>query len=53
MRDVLEACGGNRTRAAEILRISPVTLWRRLGRDQPGTPYDESGVDGAEGLKGA
>jgi two-component system, NtrC family, response regulator HydG len=31
IREVLEACGGNRTRAAEILGLSPVTLWRRLG----------------------
>ncbi len=33
IREVLEACGGNRTRAAEVLGLSPVTLWRKLGRD--------------------
>ncbi len=33
IREVLEACGGNRTRAAEMLGLSPVTLWRKLGRD--------------------
>jgi DNA-binding NtrC family response regulator len=33
IREVLEACGGNRTRAAEVLGVSPVTLWRKLGRE--------------------
>jgi DNA-binding NtrC family response regulator len=33
IREVVEACGGNRTRAAEILGLSPVTLWRRLGKE--------------------
>jgi DNA-binding NtrC family response regulator len=33
IREVLDACGGNRTRAAEVLGLSPVTLWRRLGKD--------------------
>jgi DNA-binding NtrC family response regulator len=33
IREVLEACGGNRKRAAEILGLSPVTLWRKLGKD--------------------
>jgi len=29
---VLELCGGNRTKAAKILGITPVTLWRKLGK---------------------
>jgi DNA-binding NtrC family response regulator len=33
IREVLEACGGNRTRAAEVLGLSPVTLWRKLGKE--------------------
>jgi DNA-binding NtrC family response regulator len=33
IREVLDACGGNRTRAAEILGLSPVTLWRKLGKE--------------------
>jgi DNA-binding NtrC family response regulator len=33
IREVLDACGGNRTRAAEVLGLSPVTLWRRLGKE--------------------
>jgi transcriptional regulator with PAS, ATPase and Fis domain len=36
IREVLEACGGNRTRAAEILGLSPVTLWRKLGKEISG-----------------
>ncbi|MBM4087365.1 MAG: sigma-54-dependent Fis family transcriptional regulator [Planctomycetes bacterium] len=31
IQQVLESCGGNRKRAAEILGISTVSLWRRLG----------------------
>ena len=31
MKKVLELCGGNKHRAAKILGITPVTLWRRLG----------------------
>ncbi len=30
---VIDACAGNRSRAAEILGVSPVTLWRRLGKE--------------------
>ncbi len=30
IREVLEACGGNRTKAAEVLGLSAVTLWRKL-----------------------
>ena len=32
---VLQLCKGNRARAAEILQISPVTLWRKLKGDPP------------------
>ncbi len=34
IQHVLELCHGNRTRAAAILEISPVTLWRTL-KDHP------------------
>ncbi len=33
IRKVLDACGGNRTRAAEILGVSSVTLWRKLAKE--------------------
>jgi propionate catabolism operon transcriptional regulator len=33
IREVLEACGGNRTKAAEVLGLSVVTLWRRLKKE--------------------
>ncbi|OGA03561.1 MAG: hypothetical protein A3H35_12585 [Betaproteobacteria bacterium RIFCSPLOWO2_02_FULL_62_17] len=33
IRAVLEACEGNRARAAEILDISPSTIWRKLQED--------------------
>jgi DNA-binding NtrC family response regulator len=35
IRDVLDACAGNRARAAAILGVSPVTLWRKLGKAAP------------------
>lgn len=35
MRMVVEACGGNRIKASEILGVSPVTLWRKLGKSAP------------------
>ena len=44
IREVVEACGGNRTKAAEILGLSAVTLWRKLGRATQGD--DESAVVG-------
>jgi two-component system response regulator HydG len=33
IEEVLRFCGGNRIKAAEILRISPVTIWRKLGKE--------------------
>jgi len=30
IRNVVELCGGNRTKAAKVLGISPATLWRKL-----------------------
>ncbi len=30
IREVLDACNGNKARAAEIQRISPSTIWRKL-----------------------
>jgi len=36
IKEVLGACGGNRTKAAEILGLSAVTLWRKLKRDDQG-----------------
>jgi two-component system, NtrC family, response regulator HydG len=33
IHEVLEACGGNRAKAAQILGLSVVTLWRKLKRD--------------------
>ena len=38
IREVLEACGGNRRKAAEILGLSVVTLWRKFkkeGEEEP------------------
>jgi len=31
LREVLSRCNGNRTQAAKILGITPVTIWRKLG----------------------
>lgn len=39
IRRVLEAAGGNRRRAAQLLGIGTATLWRRL-KDRPGPPGD-------------
>jgi len=36
IREVLDACGGNRTKAADILGLSVVTLWRKLKKDGQG-----------------
>jgi two-component system response regulator HydG len=33
IREVLMACDGNRLKAAEILGISPSTIWRKLQSD--------------------
>jgi two-component system response regulator AtoC len=33
IEEVLRLCGGNRIKAAEILGISPVTIWRKLGKE--------------------
>jgi len=41
IREVLDACGGNRARTAEILGLSPVTLWRRLRKDDENAVEDE------------
>jgi DNA-binding NtrC family response regulator len=30
IREVLEACGGNKAKASEVLDISPSTIWRKL-----------------------
>ncbi|MGB7292269.1 MAG: sigma-54 dependent transcriptional regulator [Thermodesulfobacteriota bacterium] len=33
IEEVLRFCGGNRIKAAEILGISPVTIWRKFGKE--------------------
>jgi len=33
IREVIEACAGNRRKAAEILGLSVVTLWRKFRKD--------------------
>jgi len=33
IREILDAFGGNRTKAAEVLGVSVVTLWRKLKRE--------------------
>ncbi|QCQ21100.1 sigma-54-dependent Fis family transcriptional regulator [Desulfoglaeba alkanexedens ALDC] len=38
--DVLERCGGNRTKAARILGIGTNTLWRKIKRYQEASGYD-------------
>lgn len=37
IRATLEACGGDRTRACELLGISKTTLWRKLAADKGGS----------------
>ena len=44
IREVIEACGGNRRKAAEILGLSVVTLWRKFkkdGEEEPEGPIGE------------
>jgi len=43
IREILDACGGNRTKAAEILGLSVVTLWRKL---RPSDRDDEVPIGG-------
>jgi DNA-binding NtrC family response regulator len=38
IREVVEACGGNRRKAAEILGLSVVTLWRKFKKDGEEAP---------------
>jgi two-component system response regulator HydG len=32
IESALKECGGNRERAAELLEVSPTTLWRKMTR---------------------
>ena len=42
----LRECDGNRERAAEMLDISPTTLWRKMTRTVVGVRIEETRVEG-------
>ncbi len=44
IQEVLDSCGGNRTKAADILGLSVVTLWRKLKKN--GQEDDDAPVGG-------